>query len=726
MLSRILGWVVLCLLTGTVAFADDTTLTGTVTLPGGKLAKDAIVSIESERVSVRTDEQGKYTIVVPKGAYTIFVEAPGCETHGETVSTGDRNQLQLDFVLQFRNLRFEEIVVGAADMDSVVSVSSPTTTIEPTRQAKTSSVLAAVTDIPGVAPLGQGGLFQVPSIRGAARERTILLLESVRVTSERRTGPSFSFVDPLFMERLNVTRGPAPVMYGSNGETGLIQATVLEPDSSDLIAGFRAGYLSNSNENWQVLSLKNGMNGLRYALGVARREGGDYEAGDGQAYPSGFTRVNVFGKARWLTDAGSLTVTVMPTWTNDIDKASSDAATRPTLYPRERHQVYMVDWQNPLFEETFGYQIQTWLHPSSLVTQDDRVVEGAITSRNVVFNDTDDFGARFRVGRSLSKTWRFWTGVDLFARRNIDASQNSYAPSASGFELTDSFYSIESGSYTDTGLFLTAGGTLGKMMTDAGLRIQRVQVGNKVGKDVSSSENDWSGNLGISYPFSANWDGVLNIGRGIRPATISELFFTGETGRGSVAGNPNLVTESNLEIDGGIRYRRGKGYAGFYLFRNNIDQFIARVRVEGDSFTYVNLSKVAIYGVEGEAYYGWNSFRFYGNFHSIKGHDAHDLDVNDIPPSRLIAGIEYEPTASRWLGSVEFVGQFKKSDPGPDELPRAAALVVNAKVQCAITGNLKIRVDAMNLNNGTYYDSADNRAPLAIGRRLGLELLVDF
>lgn len=726
MASRILWCVVLSLLAGTTAFADDTTLTGTVTLPGGKPAKDAIISIDTERISARTDDQGKYTIVVPKGAYTILVEAPGCEIHGESFSTGNNNQLQLDFFLRPRNLRFEEIVVGATEVDSVVSVSSPTTSVEPAKQAKTSSVLAAVTDIPGVAPLGQGGLFQVPSIRGAARERTILLLESVRVTSERRTGPSFSFVDPLFMERLNVTRGPAPVMYGSNGETGLIQATVLEPDSTKLIAGFRAGYLSNSDENWQVLSLKDGTNRFQYALGIARREGNDYESGNGQAYPSGFTRVNVFGKARWLTDAGALTVMVMPTWTDDIDKASSDATTRPTLYPEERHQVYMVDWQNSLFQKTLGYQIQGWLHPNSLVTQDDRVTEGVVTSRNVVFNETDDFGARFRVGRSLSGTWRFWTGIDLFARRNIDASQNSYAPSASGFELTDSFYSIKSGSYTDTGFFLTANGTLGKMMTDAGFRIQRVQVGNRAGREVSSSENNWSGNFGVSYPFTANWDGIFNLGRGIRPATVSELFFTGETGRGSITGNPNLLTESNVEMDGGIRYHLGKGYAGFYLFRNNIDQFIARVRVAGDSFTYVNLPEVAIYGVEGEAYYGWNGFGLYGNFHSIQGHDAQDLDVNDIPPSRLIAGIEYEPAASRWLGSVEFVGQFKKPDPGPDELPRAAALVVNAKAQFAITGNLKIRVDALNLNNATYYDSADNRAPLAIGRSLGLELLVDF
>ncbi len=118
--------------------------------------------------------------------------------------------------------------------------------------------------------------------------------------------------------------------------------------------------------------------------------------------------------------------------------------------------------------------------------------------------------------------------------------------------------------------------------------------------------------------------------------------------------------------------------------------------------------------------------RFYGNFHVIHGHDAADADVNDIPPSRLIGGIEYGPVGKRWMGSFEIVNQFKKNDPGPDEFVRDAAVILNAKTEFTVWKQLKFRVAGLNLTNETYYDSADNRAPLAIGRAASIELLAGF
>ena len=712
------------------ALADDdhVEVVGSVKEHRGLPVSNATISIDQAEISTETDQDGNFSLRLPSGTYTIIVEAAGYEVLGQSFTTDDSQSMQLEFSLMPKYLAFEEIVVGSEASEGSVSISSPTTVVDPERHSRSSSVLSSVTDVPGVAPLGQGGLFQVPSIRGAARERTILMLESVRITSERRTGPSFSFVDPLMLERISITRGPAPVLYGSNGETGLIQSTLLEPNSTSSDIAFQTGYLSNINENWQALSFKDGTESFQYSLGAARRESDTFESGDGQEFSSGYTRVNLLAKGRWFTDAGTLTFLVLPSWTDDIEKASSDAATRPTLYPEERHQVYTIDWQNRLLQGLYSYQIQAWYHPNRLITQDSQLTEdGALTSRNLVYNDTDDYGIRFRFGRTFAENWTLWTGVDHFGRTNVNARQESFAPTETGdLELVNSFYSIQNGSYSDTGLFLTGNGNLGKLITNYGVRIQRVATENHIGQEISDSENSWSGNFGASYPFTQNWDAIFNIGRGIRPATISEKFFTGETGRGSITGNPNLVTESNLEVDGGVRYHRGNGFAGLYVFHNDIDEFIARVRIADGSFTYFNLPEVQIYGIEGEGYYRWDAFRFYGNFHSIVGHDGLDLDINDIPPSRVVGGIEYLTSGGRWSASMEVVRQFEKSDPGPDELLREAAWVLNAKTEVGLLENLRIRVSGLNLTNETYFDSADNRAPLAWGRSLGAELLVDF
>ncbi|MCI0614120.1 TonB-dependent receptor, partial [bacterium] len=474
-------------------------------------------------------------------------------------------------------------------------------------------------------------------------------------------------------------------------------------------------------------SVKSGTERFQYVLGAARREGGDFESGDGQEFSSGYTRVNVLAKGRLFTDAGILTFLTLPSWTDDIEKASSDAVTRPTLYPEERHQTYMVDWQNGLSPTGFSYQLQGWYHPNSLITQDEQLSDGVSTSRDVVYNDTDDYGIRFRIGKTFQENWTLWTGVDHFGRTDINARQESFQPSAtgSGFDLINSFDSIQNGSYLDTGIFLTGNGRLGKLVNNAGVRVQRVATENNVDQKVSDSEYSWSANYGTSYPLSESWDAVFNVGRGIRPATISEKFFTGATGRGSITGNPNLVTESNLEFDGGVRYHWENGSAGLYVFHNDIEDFIARVGLEDGSFTYFNLPEVRIYGVEGEGYIRWNRFRFYGNFHDITGKDGFDANVNDIPPSRLIAGIEYEP-GKHWGALFEIVTQFEKNDPGPDELARDSAFLITLKGDIEVYDFLTFRISGLNLTNETYFDSADNRAPLAIGRNIGFELLANF
>ena len=710
----------------TAVYAQDTVrISGTVTQTGGNPVRGATITIPPN-VIVRSDQEGKYSFTIPKGKYTILVEAAGFEVHAETLTTGDDTGMQLDFILRPAHLKFEETVIGRDESTPEISVSAPTTVVKPRDENRAPSVLGAVTSVPGVAVLGQGGLFQVPSVRGASRERTILMLESVRVTSERRTGPSFSFVDPLLLESLSITRGPAPVIYGSNGESGLIHATVIQPFTGPPTGELRAGYQGNSNENWQTFTFRSGSEKFQYSLGGGRRESGDFESGDEQEYQSGYTRINLFGKARYVTDAGSLTFLVLPSWTDDIEKASSDAITRPTLYPEERHQVYMVDWQDSNLDNGWAYQAQGWYHPNSLITQDDSVIDGVITSRAVVYNDTDDYGLRFRIGRKIVENWTVWSGIDFFERTNISAKQDSFVASGSGFDLTESFYSIRDGGYRDAGLFFIGNADYGKLLMNAGVRIQNVKTSNHATTDVSDSENSWSGNFGVSYAFNEHFEGLFNVGRGIRPATISEKFFTGATGRGTVAGNPNLTTESNIEVDGGVRYRTGNWFAGFYVFHNNIEDFIARVRIADGSFTFSNQPEVSITGIEGEGHYRWNdSLRLYGNFHVMNAKDQADADVNDIPPSRLIAGVEYDHNRF-WNGAFEVVGQFEKTDPGPDELEREGALILNMRVGFRPLENLQFRVVGFNLTNKTYFDSADNRAPHAIGRSFGVEVIKGF
>jgi outer membrane receptor protein involved in Fe transport len=64
----------------------------------------------------------------------------------------------------------------------------------------------------------------VPSLRGLARGRTLVLIDGARVTTERRAGPSATFLEPLFLESVDVSRGPGSVNFGSDAFGGVINA----------------------------------------------------------------------------------------------------------------------------------------------------------------------------------------------------------------------------------------------------------------------------------------------------------------------------------------------------------------------------------------------------------------------------------------------------------------------------------------------------------------------
>ncbi len=88
----------------------------------------------------------------------------------------------------------------------------------------------ALENVPGVNKVSEGQAA-VPAIRGLARGRTLILIDGARVTSERRVGPSATYLDPFVLEGIQVARGPGSVAYGSDAFGGVIHGADPAPGS---------------------------------------------------------------------------------------------------------------------------------------------------------------------------------------------------------------------------------------------------------------------------------------------------------------------------------------------------------------------------------------------------------------------------------------------------------------------------------------------------------------
>lgn len=134
--------------------------------------------------------------------------------------------------------------------------------------ARTLSELLA--RVPGVQMSSNGGLGKASSvfIRGSESRHTILLVDGVRLGSATLGTPSWDNIPLDMIERIEVLKGPASALYGSDAVGGVVQVFLrkgrdgLHPYAS-MTAGSR-GHLQ------AAAGLQAGQGPLSYSLGVQR------------------------------------------------------------------------------------------------------------------------------------------------------------------------------------------------------------------------------------------------------------------------------------------------------------------------------------------------------------------------------------------------------------------------------------------------------------------------
>jgi iron complex outermembrane receptor protein len=208
------------------------------------------------------------------------------------------------------------------------------------------------------------------------------------------------------------------------------------------------------------------------------------------------------------------------------------------------------------------------------------------------------------------------------------------------------------------------------------------------------------------------------VARAYRVPSLNERYYTGISGRGFIIARPGLKPETSLNVDGGIRFYGRRFFAGLYGFAYAIDAMIERYTVSPGLYTYGNIDKGRLRGVELEVEYfprpGWKVF---GNMFAIRGRSAAtDTALNDVPPVQFLAGTK------AWVGrlSAEIDAAFRldKSDPGPAEIAVPASTVINARAAYRLSPSLSFFARLGNLLNAAYVARPDAEAMEEPGRSL--------
>ena len=244
------------------------------------------VRIAQLKLSVNTDEYGVYEFLnVPPGRYTVVAHQEGFADSSQTVEVRSGVLTTADITLQLTAVSENVTVTASGAEQPTFEAIESVDTLNSSQITERSAVgLGDVLDnVAGVSKRSGGGPgASRPVIRGFDGDRVLISTDGVRVGSlASQSGDHSEPVDTLSVDRIEVVKGPATLLYGSNAIGGVVNAISGHDEGSH--PGLR-GYFStlgatNSDQASVSAGFEYGWRNWMAWANTAGQRTGDYKAG---------------------------------------------------------------------------------------------------------------------------------------------------------------------------------------------------------------------------------------------------------------------------------------------------------------------------------------------------------------------------------------------------------------------------------------------------------------
>lgn len=553
------------------------------------------------------------------------------------------------------------------------------------------------------------------NIRGLEGNRVLIQTDGVRVPDSYAFGPTANgrgdYVDLDLLKSVEILRGPASALYGSDGVAGAVSFITRDPD--DLVQEGRSfGVRARSAYSSADDSIANSLIGA-VALGdwsamlaYTRRDSHEQEnqgtvetpdtrrtvanpiddesdaylgklvwaPGDTHRFRltvdqvKNDTTADVLSGQYWLPANGNPNPVIPGTAVLNLDAADTSERTRVTF----DHKM--------TFSDAGLWRSTQW----AIYNQDSKTRQFTFEDRNTSADRTRDnyfnnsvWGANGQVELGFDGGWaqhRLLVGAD-YSETEQDGIRSGTVPTPPDTFPTRAFPLTE---YTLAGVFVQDEISLldGTLKLYPAVRYDSYELTPKADPlypttvpTAPSDDSQVSPKLGI-VAWPVDWLGAfVNVGTGYKapePSQVNNAFSNLAFGYTSIP-NPDLKPESSESYEAGIRTRNinllgGEWSGEVVAFAADYSDFISQQIVSGGGipsdpfvYQYINLTDVSVNGVEAKLNARWNNgfgLRIAASTADGEVQGGVNTPLDTIDPAKVVTGVSYDSPSGVFGGQL--------------------------------------------------------------------------
>ena len=225
-----------------ISFSQNTaSISGKVIIENKEMQQATILLLKTI-YKTQSDSLGSYKIAnIPAGTYKILIESFGLQTISKNIILKEKEHLILDFQLKDNENELNEVVVSGT-LKAVKRLESavPVEVYSPVffKKNPTASIYEALQNVNGVRPQLNCGVCNTGDIHinGLEGPYTSVMIDGMPIVSSLSTVYGLSGIPNSLVERIEIVKGPASSLYGSEAVGGLINIITKNPINAPLFS----------------------------------------------------------------------------------------------------------------------------------------------------------------------------------------------------------------------------------------------------------------------------------------------------------------------------------------------------------------------------------------------------------------------------------------------------------------------------------------------------------